>query len=390
MASINCIPQETAPTKAAVADSLHLNTTGALPLYRIGARVLCSPVTRVASPIKTAIAAVLLTYVPMFLACLISGGDVTARMSRFLHDWNTAFTFLVSFPFLLITVLRDESLLVDSVRRVRADGVLIVTDDEMGNLCLKWERKFRNFNLAAQVLAVFAGGVVAWLLCSIYLKNGSWMTANKHLLFPIGPVFLWSIFLFYGLIPIFAARCIAISLFFRDLAAFSEFSVLPFHPDRSGGFRPVGEVGLRNQYALSIIGLNLLSWMASHIHDANAMLHNLIVVVSGVYLLLGPVVFLGPLLPFREGMLRNKAALMSEVAQRLRSELHRMHLQLKEGEITEQDEGLIDRLRKMGAVIDELPVWPYDITTARRFLSAYLTPAVGVLIALAKKKYLNG
>jgi hypothetical protein len=34
-------------------------------------------------------------------------------------------------------------------------------------------------------------------------------------------------------------------------------------------------------------------------------------------------------------------------------------------------------LRKIGAVIDELPVWPFDATTLRRFLTAYVVPALG-------------
>ena len=43
------------------------------------------------------------------------------------------------------------------------------------------------------------------------------------------------------------------------------------------------------------------------------------------------------------------------------------------------DEEFIDRLRKVGAVIDELPVWPFDATTLRKFLTAYVIPVVGAL-----------
>ncbi|MFZ3352342.1 MAG: hypothetical protein WA268_15905 [Xanthobacteraceae bacterium] len=52
--------------------------------------------------------------------------------------------------------------------------------------------------------------------------------------------------------------------------------------------------------------------------------------------------------------------------------------------VTAEDEQLIDRLRKIGDVIDDLPVWPFDSVTLRKFIAAYLIPAVvsGVGVAL--------
>jgi hypothetical protein len=104
---------------------------------------------------------------------------------------------------------------------------------------------------------------------------------------------------------------------------------------------------------------------------------------------LGPVVFMGPLLPFRAGMLRTKAELMGEVAQRLRIELQRLRTQLSAGQITREDEDLIDRLRKIGAVIDQLPVWPFDAGTSRTFVTAYVVPILGA-IGYPSVKYLAG
>jgi hypothetical protein len=98
------------------------------------------------------------------------------------------------------------------------------------------------------------------------------------------------------------------------------------------------------------------------------------------YAIVGPVLFLGPLLPFRAGMIRTKSELMSEVAHRLRIELSRVRAQLAAGPITRDDEELIDRLRKIGAVIDELPVWPFDAGILRRFLTAYVIPAAGAVL----------
>jgi hypothetical protein len=79
-------------------------------------------------------------------------------------------------------------------------------------------------------------------------------------------------------------------------------------------------------------------------------------------------------------MLANKTELMSEVAQRLRIELQRLRKELVSGEIRKEDEDLIDRLRKLGAVINELPVWPFDAETLRKFLTAYVIPGLSAII----------
>lgn len=89
-------------------------------------------------------------------------------------------------------------------------------------------------------------------------------------------------------------------------------------------------------------------------------------------------------------MLRTKAEIKSEVAIRLRHELRRIRSVLPNGEVTRADEELVDRLRKIGAVADELPVWPFDVATLKKFAASYLVPAVAFLSALSDFfKYLS-
>jgi hypothetical protein len=195
---------------------------------------------------------------------------------------------------------------------------------------------------------------------------------------PVGFVYLYCIFLFWALIPVYVFRNIAISLLLRDIVAHPQLHMLPLHPDKSGGLRPVGHLGLRNQYLLTLLGFNvvLLVMISRHYLNVPDTLYSLMVAAVIGYLILGPLVFMAPLLPFRDGMLRNKNQLMGEVAQRLRMELDRLLAQLQSGPISKEDEELIERLRKIGAVIDELPVWPFDAGTLRKFLTAYIIPIV--------------
>jgi hypothetical protein len=161
---------------------------------------------------------------------------------------------------------------------------------------------------------------------------------------------------------------------------------LPFHPDKAGGLRPVGHLGLRNQYALSLFGVNvaLLLLVNQYLAKTDFLIGLTIAAIAG-YLVVGPFVFVAALLPFRSAMQDNKARLMKTVALRMRFELDRVHAKLtKDDPITKDDEELVDRLRKISTVIDELPVWPFDAVTLRKFLTAYFVPIASAAYPIAK------
>ena len=142
-------------------------------------------------------------------------------------------------------------------------------------------------------------------------------------------------------------------------------------------------MGLRNQYALTVLGLNLvlaiiLLVFTNPLNDTNRIVAITSVIIG--YVIFGPIVFLAPLMPFRNAMLKNKAQLVSAVALRMRREFDDLYPRLT-GAITGADEQMIERWRKIGAIIDELPVWPFDADTMRKFIAAYLIPLVIPLVS---------
>jgi multisubunit Na+/H+ antiporter MnhE subunit len=338
------------------------------------------------------VAAVVLTFVPLALGAALSPlslvtADGALRLP-FLYDWNVAFMFLVSFPCVLMLTVTDQRMLARAIKNMKTDGTITISETDESTLTARWNDFFRKTNPAGQIAGVLVGAVVAYFNYRAYVpaEVGFWIAKNDHLL-PVGYVFLYCIFLFYALTTLYVFRSIAISLMLRDVVAHAQLHMLPLHPDRCGGLLPVGRLGLRNQYVLSLFGLNivLLVTVSLHYLDVQESLNGLIAAAVIAYLVLGPIVFMAPLLPFRSGMLKNKNELMSEVAQRLRTELDRLRGQLPSGSITKDDEDLIERLRKIGAVIEGLPVWPFDASTLRRFVTAYIVPvASGVGIPAAK------
>jgi hypothetical protein len=323
---------------------------------------------------------VALTFVPLLVAAslgsvpLWGGGD--ARQLTFLHDWGLGYALLVSLPSLVVLLVNDEHVLRDSLNEVQRDGV-IAFSEKVAELKARWEQKFRVWNLIAQLAAIGLGVTLGIFTLRAYEKAGvaSWIAPNgqRHV---ASYVYLYCIILLYTMVTIYVVRGIVVAFFLDSLVEAAPLRILPLHPDKCGGLRPVGRLGLRNQYTLTVLGINivlLLVVWANFTPNAGDV-RNVIIAGSVAYLILGPIIFMAPLLPFRGGMQHAKKEWTHEVARVVRGEIDRLHAQLTKNEITKQDEESIERLRKVGAAIDELPIWPFDPTTLRKFATAYIVP----------------
>ena len=97
------------------------------------------------------------------------------------------------------------------------------------------------------------------------------------------------------------------SRFSSRAADLLDIRVVPFHPDGSGGgLRPVGAIGLNNQYLLSIYS----SMVVKQPLKVPGELRLLMIAAAAIYAVVGPIVFVAPLIQFRAGMLRAKTDLM--------------------------------------------------------------------------------
>lgn len=339
------------------------------------------------------IIAVALTLLPLLVGAFLSPLSLTVRNETlqlpFFYDWNVLFMFLVSFPCLVILTVTDQQVLTSSLKSIQFDRTITISESDSTHLAIRWKKHFRFINLTGQVLGIIVGAVITYFNYVTYIPKevGFWIAHDDSLL-PVGFIYLFCIFIFFALIPVYIIRNVAISLLLRDIVTHSQLHMLPLHPDKSGGLRPVGRLGLRNQYLLTLLGFNvvlLVTIYHQHLTVVPESLNVLMAAAVIAYLILGPLVFIAPLLPFRGGMLKSKCQLMGEVAQRLRMELDRLLAQLQSGSISKEDEELIERLRKIGAFIDELPVWPFDAGTLRKFLTAYVIPLVsGAGISVVK------
>jgi hypothetical protein len=346
---------------------------------------------------KLYIFAIAVAFLPLLFSALLSPIPLFAPSPPehplpFFRDWNMLFLFIVSFPAILILTATDQRFLVRALKEVKSAGTLTISDEEKDRLALRWYRRFLNINIVGQGVGILIGICLAYsTIQALSLPQTGHFIVHDGKLLPVGFVYLYCIFLFYTLLFVYMVRIISISLLLRDIVAHSRLKMLPLHPDNCGGLGPVGRIGLRNEYALTLLGINVVLFLlvdSLYLHVSFS-LAALMAAAVIAYLAIAPFVFLAPLLPFRSAMERNKSELIAPVVQRIRKELDRLPEKLSSGQSCKDDKERLEELRKIRDVIDELPVWPLDSGTLTKFATAYMVPIIipiltGSVVALAK------
>jgi hypothetical protein len=304
-------------------------------------------------------------------------------------DANFFFMFVAAMPALMGFTITDQRELTFAVAQVVRDDVVIITEEAATALRTRWEPIFGRVNIGAQIAGVAVGAIIAWQNYKIYVPEttGYWIVHHGAIT-TTGWIFLYCIFVYCVLIAVYVVRTVATSLFLRALVARAETKLVPFHPDQCGGLRPVGVLGLRDQYLLTIFGINVILVFIVSTKGLGTVPTNLYGVMTFAliaYLVLGPLVFLLPLVPFRKEMMEDKARLMRAVAGRLQLEGSAMLSAIPDHGFTKDDEDAMERLRKMSDLVRDLPVWPFDPRTLRTFGTAYVLPfATSAIAALVE------
>lgn len=340
------------------------------------------------------------TFLPLLLAAqygpfpLWNAGDKGPPVPlTFLQDWGLVYVLVVSLPCLVMLLVRDEYALCTSLAAVEQDGLIELSDLEAGSFKDHWTQNFQKWNLISQVGGIVLGLVLAILTLRLYQKSqiSSWLTPGGDL--PLAAyVDIYCLTIIYTVVVIYVIRCIVIAFFFRALLREAHpLRILPLHPDKCGGLRPVGRLGLRNQYILTLLGINIVLNLVVWTYSMNRTgpFGEVMIAALAAYVILGPVIFMAPLLPFRSEMQYSKEKWTHEVAHVVRVEIGRFHTQIVENKVSKKDEESIERLRKISAAIDELPVWPFDPSTLRKFATAYVVPLAIPILGELMKRVLN-
>lgn len=295
------------------------------------------------------------------------------------RDWAVVFAFLVSFPAILFFVASDQDALNVAMHTVRTEGVISQSKEGVEEFRKNWKKRFRKLNLSVQILGLLAAFPLSDLTADAFEKVQAqpWRQVNT----PGSYAYEVAIAIFYALLMAYIVRSVAMALLLKGVAKW-KISIQPLHPDGCGGLQPLGRIGLRNQYALTILGINI-AVLAATLHKQPSLELAIVVPALAIYLIFGPIIFLGPLLPFRRVMGDRRRDMMQEIAAPLDAKFDSIKEEARvTGAVSKQELDALERLRAIGKAVGELPIWPFDARTMRVFATAYVIP---ILLAIATK-----
>jgi hypothetical protein len=303
--------------------------------------------------------------------------------------------FGVTLPLLIVLLVTERSLIPARIASVMAADVLVAKDNTLSTLAKDWEQRYAIANAVAQLIGVAVAVVVFYMnyLALVGDSRPHWQVTDGRMN-PAGWIYLlWQLPGFYFVACVYVVRgattVALLSSIARDPSV--KVNLLPFHPDGAGGLQPIGRIGLRNQYVLAACGINILLTfcVVGGLGTASRAQAELLIAASAFYIVAGPAVFIGPLLPFRKSMLASKRKEQQLVADRLRKEYEAIKGHLPQEGVTKADVDSLKRLQKLQRIVDQIPVWPFDAITLRRFLVAYVLPLLPVIIAPLVEKLIQ-
>jgi hypothetical protein len=172
----------------------------------------------------------------------------------------------------------------------------------------------------------------------------------------------------------------------RKVLRDKKFNLNPLHPDKCGGLRVLSEYSLKTAYLASafgvVIGMTEYRYISLGIIDKYWYLHLSI----PVYIICATICFLLPLNASHAGMKKSKEELLHNIAMQFQNDYFRTRAELKQDAAGLKNEvEKIQQLQILYEMTDKFPVWPFDVTTLRRFAATLTIPVIPILIGIASK-----
>jgi len=297
-------------------------------------------------------------------------------------DWNVLFMFSITLPLIITLLFTERQFVPACIKKIVTTGVVEIDEEHWETLVSHWQTAYRDANVVSQFLGVAVGVVVSYYNYVVISKDGflGWQLTNGSLN-PSGWVYLlFQLPFFYYFAVFYFGRAVTTVAFLNDFSGQARVNLQVLHPDNAGGLGPIGEIGLRNQYVIAAGGVNLgffLVIMNNLTRDP--VLGNLFVAALMFYFVGGPLGFFGPLIPFRRSMKRQKERALGRIASRISQRYAMVMAAIEERGISRTDDQELSRLKDLSALVSRMPVWPFDVVTMKRFLTAYIAPVVVLL-----------
>jgi len=311
----------------------------------------------------------------------------------YLNDVNLMFIVFITLPVSLCLHLQERNFIPSCLERLTTNGVLCEPKISLNQFIVLWEKRFKISNWVIQFLGVI---IVLIVIKLNYKSMVDDPTGWQHYGAPKDNItylgwfnIIFQISLVFFIISQVLLRIPIVTWLLWSLRNSFTIKVRPLHPDGVGGLEAVARIALQGQLVLAMLGINIASIIMSYyFHDNSQPWY---IVTAGViaYVIIAPIVFLGPLLPFRKPMKREKEKLLSSISSEFDQELNDIGNLLQSSDSIKRLEK-IEKITRLNKSISRFPEWPSDMSTLRKFFVTLLVPAISALISTIVELIIKG
>jgi len=229
------------------------------------------------------------------------------------------------------------------------------------------------------------GLIVALAGVASYVLNDM-NTWNSNFENPYGTVAGWCIpfvvYVFYYLLAVILTRIITSYFVLKRFFYVFRLKAQPFHPDGCGGLSSLGQLAVRLNVGTFLFGIIVSVGVAASIRVAGLVwYHPVHWAIIIAYFAAAVVLFFLPLAPAHKSMRAAKTAMLTEIYEefsRVNTEV--LNKLTSKQPLSGEDFQMIQGLNSVAEIAESMPVYPFDITTMRRFLSSIIAPVLLVLM----------
>ncbi|NJD77985.1 MAG: hypothetical protein FIB08_12980 [Candidatus Methanoperedens sp.] len=189
------------------------------------------------------------------------------------------------------------------------------------------------------------------------------------------PMFIIRLFMigldfFFGLI--IAIRIVYTFEFNIKFLSVVQFTPQPLHPDGAGGLSIIGKTGMAFTIPLTIVGILIATSFLLHEEKMYSFINISSILILTVFAFF---VFFYPLYTAHKAMKKSKKELLDSISKEINNALIQIEIMLKDS--SNKHMNIYNRLYNLKyyyEIVNNMPVWPYDIKTLSSFITTFLIP----------------
>jgi hypothetical protein len=208
-----------------------------------------------------------------------------------------------------------------------------------------------------------------------FAKTDSWLGINGGITGIYGRIFVG---LNYFILILFLYKC---AITFWALHAIFRFDIQirPFHPDRSGGLKMIGQLAVSLNYFVALV---LVYFTIQLVFDPFAKQHPFYLVIFILFYPFATIIFFASLLGAHKRMIICKQNVFYKLGATFDYYYAKLNRPNKQGiyDIESADE--ISRIHSLYQIAENMPVWPFDKESIKRAFSAMAIPILVLMYDL--------